>query len=90
MAFHAVVREQVAVSGGELLVAGKIVDRRRQAVAADAAGNTPGAMQCVLQAGGKCLERFRMAEMDVLPVRVREDRMEQHVVERLATDGDLQ
>jgi len=50
MAFHTVVREQVAVSGGELLVAGKIVDRRRQTVTADAAGNAPGAMQGVLQA----------------------------------------
>jgi len=46
--------------------------------------------KCEVQVGRERFERFRMAEMHVLPVGVGEDRMEQQVSERLAADGDLQ
>ena len=47
-------------------------------------------MQRILQARRERLEGFRMTEVNVFPVRVSEDRMEQHVVERLAVESDLQ
>lgn len=90
MALRAVVLQQSAVLRGELFVAGKIVDRGRQAVAADAARDATRPMQRVLQTRGKRLERFRMAKVDVLPVRVSEDRVEQQVVEGPAAHHDLQ
>ncbi len=31
-----------------------------------------------------------MAKVNVFPVRVRQDRMEEHVIERLAAEGDFQ
>jgi len=47
-------------------------------------------MQGILQARGERLEGFRMTEVNVLPVRVGEDGMEQHVIKGLATQGDHQ
>ena len=47
-------------------------------------------MEGILQSCRESLEGLRMAEVNVLPIRVSKDRVEQHVIERLAADGDLQ
>lgn len=47
-------------------------------------------MQGVLQSRRERLERLAVTEMHVLPVRVSEDRMKQHVIERLAAERHFQ
>ena len=47
-------------------------------------------MQGILQARRERLEGLRMTDVNVLPVRISEDRMKHHVVEGLASDRDLQ
>ena len=74
----------------ELLVAGKIVDRRGKAVAADPPGHAAGRVQGVLQPRRQGLERFRMAEVDVLPVGIRKDGVKQHVIVRTSLNRDPQ
>jgi hypothetical protein len=90
MAPHTVMCQQVAVLAGELLVVGEVVDRGRQAVATNANRHTACMMQGILQTGGKCLERFRVAEVYVLPVRVGQDGMKQQVIEALAGERDAE
>jgi hypothetical protein len=90
MTLDAIVREQVAVRGGKLFVVRQVVDRGRQTVAADTARDTARAMQGILQSRGKRLERFRMTEVNVFPVRVGEDRMKQHVIECLAIESNFE
>jgi hypothetical protein len=48
MATDAVVFEELSVLDRELFVAGEVVDRSRQAVAANATRNSPRQMQCIL------------------------------------------
>ena len=47
-------------------------------------------MEGVLQARRERLEGLRMTDVNVLPVRVSKDRMEHHMIEGLAADGNLQ
>jgi len=77
---QAVVIEQPLVLRGEALVTGKVVDGRRQAVAADPAGDAACGVQGVLQPCRQGLERLRVAEMDVFPIGIGEDGMKQQVV----------
>jgi hypothetical protein len=81
MATHSVVFQQVVILRGELLVAREVVDRGGQTVAAHATRNSAGQMQGVLQTCREGLERFGMAEMNVLPVGVGQDRMKHQVLE---------
>jgi hypothetical protein len=90
MAFEAVMSEQLAVPRGEFFIVGEVVHRGRQAVTANAARHTACTMQGVLQAAREGLEGLRLTEVNVLPVRVSEDGVEQHVIESLPAEGDLQ
>lgn len=90
MAFDPVVVEQLAVSCGELFVGGQVVHGGRQAVAPDPTRHPAGTMQSVLQPRGQRLKRLRMAEVNVLPVRVRKDGVKHHVVEGDACDRYVQ
>lgn len=84
MALEAVVLEQRLVRSREFLVAGEVVDRRRQAVATHPLGHAPCQVQGILKPRGQGLERFRMAQVDVLPIGIREDRMKQQMLVRSA------
>jgi len=85
-----IMTEQPLVLCRELLVAGKVVDRRRKTVAADSPRDATSEVQGVLKTRRQRLERLRVAEVYVLPVGIREDRVEQHVVVRSSLNGDLQ
>jgi hypothetical protein len=71
MAFDTIVSEQLTILCRELLVVGEVVHRGGQTVAAHATRNTTRAMEGILQARGECLEGLRVAEVNVLPVRIR-------------------
>ena len=90
MALKAIVIEQITIRSGEFSVVRKVVHGRRQAVTANPARNAARQMQGVLQTCRESFEGLRMTEVDVLPVRIGEDRMEHHVVEGLAADRDLE
>jgi len=86
----AIMIEQRLVLCRELLVAGKVVDRRGKAVAADPPGHAAGRVQGILKTRRQGLERLRVAEVDVLPVGIREDGVEQLVVIRTSLNRDPQ
>lgn len=86
----AIMIEQRLILCRELLVAGKVVDRRGKAVAADPPGHAAGRVQGILKTRRQGLERLRVAEVDVLPVGIREDGVEQLVVIRTSLNRDLQ
>jgi len=88
LADQAVVRQQIAVSGLELPRRRVIVHRCGEAVAAMSSGNATECVQGVLQPIGECLERFGQTDAHGFPVRVGENEVVDHVVERLACDGD--
>ena len=88
LASQTVVGQQIAVSGLEFPRHRVVVHRRGKAVAAMPSRYTTECVQSVLQAVGECLERFGQADAHRLPVRVGEDEVVDHVVERLACDGD--
>lgn len=90
MAFQTIVPEQGLVTFGELLVAGQVIHRRRQAVASHAVGDAAGQMQSILKPDGQCLVRLGMAEMHVFPIGVGEDRMKQEVLISSASDRHAQ
>jgi hypothetical protein len=90
MATYSVVGQQVVILRGELLVTREVVDRGGQTITAHATRNSAGEMQCVLQTCREGLERFGMAEVNVLPVRVGQDRMKHQVIEQLPAERDLQ
>jgi len=88
LADQPVVRQQIAVSGLELSRRRVVVHRCGQAVATMPSRHAAECVQGVLQSIGECLERFGHADAHGLPVRVGEDEVVDHVVERLACDGD--
>jgi hypothetical protein len=90
MPFHAIVIEQGLVLLGELLVAGKIVDRRSEAVAPHPLWHAASQMQGVLKSRRQGFKRLGMAEMNGLPIGIREDRVKQHVIIRSAANRDPQ
>ncbi len=90
MASDPIMIEQTLVLCRELLVAGKVVDRRRKTVAADSPGDAASEVQGVLKTRRQRLERLRVAEVYVFPVGIREDGVEQHVVVRTSLNRDLQ
>ncbi len=86
----AIMIEQPLVLCREFLVAGEVVDRRGKAVAADPPWHAACRVQGVLQTRRQGLERLRVAEVDVLPVGIGEDGVEQLVVVRTSLDRDPQ
>lgn len=90
MAFQTVVPEQRLIPFGELLVAGQVIDRRREAVASHPIGDPACQMQGILKPGGKGFIGFGMAKMNVFPIGVGEDRMEQEVLVSSASNRHAQ
>ena len=90
MAFEPIVIEQALILLRELFVARQIVDGCRKTIAAHAPGHSTGQIQCVLQTGRQRFIGFRVADVNVFPVRVRQHGMEQLVVELLSGNRDLQ
>ena len=90
LAFEPVMREQSPVAAGEHLGFGIAVDRRGQAIGAVTLGNSSQFPQCVLQALAEALEALGEADRAGLPVGVGEHEVIDHVVERLAEDGDAE
>lgn len=90
MAFEAIVIQQRLVRSRELLVAGEVVHRRRQAVAAHPHWHAPRQMQGILKACGQGLERLGMTQVNVLPIGIREDRMKQQMIVRSAANRNAQ
>lgn len=90
MAPDAVVRQQRLVLRGERLVTGQVVDRGREAVAADPTGHAACSMQSILKPHRQCLERLRMAKVNKFPVRIGEHRVEQKMIERSSPEGHPQ
>ena len=88
LARQTVVCQQIAVSGLEFSRRRVVVHRCGEAVAAMPSRYATEFVQSVLQAIGECLERFGEADAHRFPVRVGEDEVVDHVVERLACDGD--
>lgn len=90
MTLDAIMIEQRLILRRELFVTGKVVDRRGKAVAADPPGDASGRVQGVLQTRRQRLERLRMAEVDVLPVGIRENGVKQLVVVGASLNRDPQ
>jgi hypothetical protein len=90
MAFEAIMLQQPLIPSRELLVAGEVVDRRRQAVAAHPLWHAPRQVQGVLKACGQGFKRLGMAQVDVLPIGIREDRMKQQMIVRPSANRDAQ
>ena len=88
LAGQTVVGQQVAVSGLEFSRRRVVVHRRGEAVAAVPSRHAAECVHGVLQPVGESLERFGHADAHGLPVRVGENEVVDHVVERLACDGD--
>ena len=87
---HAIVSQQPLVLGREFLVTGKVVHRRRKAVATNSPGHAARTVQGVLKTRRQRFERLRVTEVDVFPVGIGEDRVEQHVVVGTSPKGDPQ
>jgi hypothetical protein len=90
LAFEAIMREQSLVSPGEHSRVGIAVDRRGQAIGAVTPGNPSQLPQGVLEAVAEALEALGEADGAGLPVGVGEHEVIDHVVERLAEDGDAE
>ena len=85
-----VVIQQVAVTGLELPRRREVVHRRAETVAAVPTGHAPEFPQRLLHAVGECLEGLRDADAHRFPVRVGQDEVVDHVLERLPPDRDAQ
>jgi len=85
-----VVIQQVAVAGLELACRREVVHRRAEAVTAVPPGHAPEFPQRLLHAVGERLERLRDADAHRFPVRVGQDEVVDHVLERLPRDRDAQ
>jgi len=90
LAFELVMLEQTLVSPGEHLGFGVVVDRRRQAIGAVSLGDSSQFPQGVLQTFAEALEALGEADGAGLPVGIGEHKVIDHVVERLAENGDSQ
>ena len=90
LAFELVMREQSLVSASEHLGFRIVVDRRRQAIGAMSRGDSSQFPQGVLQALAEALEALGEADGAGLPVGIGEHEVIDHVVERLAEDGDAE
>jgi len=90
LARHAVVSQQVAVTGLKLARRRQVVDGGSQAVAAVPPRHAAQFPQRVLQAVGERLERLRRTQRHRLPVRVGQHEVVDHVIKPLAGDGDVQ
>jgi len=88
--FQAVVFQQLAVSLVEFPLVAKVVHCRRQTVAAVPAGNPAQLPQGVLQTRAEGLKRFRRAERDRFPIRVRQREVIRQVRKRLAAESHAQ
>jgi len=90
MALQAVMVEQRLILLGEGLVLREIVDGGGKAVAANPPRNAARQVQGVLKTRRQSLEGLRVTKVDVFPIGIREDRVEQQVVERPSPEGDPQ
>jgi hypothetical protein len=90
LTFEPVMGEQSLVASSEHLGFGVAVDRRGQAIGAVSPRDSSQFPQGVLQALAEALEALREADGAGLPVGVGEHEVIDHVVERLAEDGDAE
>jgi hypothetical protein len=90
LAFEPVMREQPLVSPSEHFGLWIAVDRGGQAIGAVSPRNSSQFPQCVLQALAEALEALGEADGAGLPVGIGEHEVIDHVVERLAEDGDAE
>ena len=90
LTFELVMREQSLVSPCEHLGFGIAVDRGGQAIGAVSPRDSSQFPQGVLQAFAEALEALGEADGAGLPVGVGEHEVIDHVVERLAEDGDAE
>ncbi len=90
LTFEPVMGEQSLVASGEQLGFGVAVDRRGQAIGAVSPRDSSQFPQGVLQALAEALEALGEADGAGLPVGVGEHEVIDHVVERLAKDGDAE
>jgi hypothetical protein len=90
LTFEPVMGEQSLVAAGEHLGFGVAVDRGGQAIGAVSPGNSSQFPQGVLQPFAEAFEAFGEADGAGLPVGIGEDEVIDHVVERLAEDGDAE
>jgi hypothetical protein len=90
LAFELVMREQSLVAASERLGLGIAVDRGGQAIGAVSPGDSSQFPEGVLQTFGEALEALGEADGAGLPVGVGEHEVIDHVVERLAEDGDAE
>jgi hypothetical protein len=90
LAFDLVMREQSLVSSSEHLGFGVAVDRGGQAIGAMSPGDSSQFPQGVLQTFAEALETLGETDGAGLPVGVGEHKVIDHVVERLAEDGDAE
>jgi hypothetical protein len=90
LAFEPVMREQSLVAASEHLGLGIAVDRGGQAIGAVPPRDSSQFPQGVLQAFAEALEALGEADGAGLPVGVGEHEVIDHVVERLAENGDAE
>src|ERR1700722_9957565 len=90
LAFELVMREQSLVSSSEHLGLWVAVDRGGQAIGAVSPGDSSQFPQGVLQALAEALKALGEADGASLPVGVGQHEVIDHVVERLAEDGDAE
>ena len=90
LAFEPIMREQSLVASSEHLGLGIAVDRRGQAISAVPPGDSSQFPQGVLQALAEALEALGETDGAGLPVGIGEHEVIDHVVERLAEDGDAE
>jgi hypothetical protein len=90
LTFEAIMRQQSLISPGEHLGFGVAVDRGGQAIGAVSPGDSSQFPQGVLQPFAEALEALGEADGAGLPVGVGEHEVIDHVVERLAEDGDAE
>jgi hypothetical protein len=90
LTFEAVMRQQGPVSPGEHLGVGIAVDRGGQAIGAVSPGNSSQFPQGVLQPFAEALEALGETDGAGLPVGIRQHEVIDHVVERIAEDGDAE
>lgn len=87
---HAVVRQQIAVTGLELAGRREVVDGGAQTVATVPPRHAAQFPQRILQTVGQGLKRFRRTQRHRLPVRVSQHEVVHHVIKPLTGNGDLQ
>jgi hypothetical protein len=90
LARHAVVSQQVAVTGLEFPRRRQVVHGGAETVAAVPPRHSTQFPQRILQTVGQGLERLRRTQRHRLPVRVGQHEVVHHVIESLTGDGDVQ